>query len=71
MKKFKQKLFWQKGGGEIIGFAYVLPFIVMLICCIIAAAQISITNQRLSYTAYNACRSAVVSVDETTAQQRG
>ena len=71
MKKFKQKAFWQKGGGEIIGFAYILPFIIMLICCIIAAAQISITNQRLSYTAYNACRSAVVSVDETTAHERG
>ena len=71
MKKFKQKAFWQKGGGEIIGFAYVMPFIVMLICCIIAAAQISIVNQRLSYTAYSAARAAVVSVDETTARERG
>ena len=71
MKKFKTKAFWKKGGGEIIGFAYVMPFIIMLICCIIAAAQISIVNQRLSYTAYNAGRAAVVSVDETTARDRG
>ena len=71
MKKLLQKSFWKKGGGEIIGFAYILPFIIMLICCVIAAAQISVVNQRLSYTAYNSCRSAVVSVDETTAQERG
>lgn len=71
MKKFLQRSYWKKGGGEIIGFAYILPFIIMLICCIIAAAQISIVNQRLSYTAYNACRAAVVSVDETTAHERG
>jgi len=71
MKKFKQKSFWLKGGGEIIGFAYILPFIIMLLCCIIAAAQISIVSQRLSYTAYNSCRSAVVSVDENTARERG
>jgi hypothetical protein len=71
MKKFIQIEFWKKGGGEIIGFAYILPFIVMLICCLIAAAQVSITNQRLSYTAYSSCRSAVVSIDENTARDRG
>jgi len=71
MKKYKQKTFWNKGGGEIIGFAYILPFIIMLLCCLIAAAQISIVSQRLSYTAYNACRSAAVSIDEATGRERG
>lgn len=70
MKKFLSAAFWRKGGGEIIGFVYILPFIVMLICCIIAAAQVSLTKQTLTYTAYNACRAAVVSVDETTAVER-
>lgn len=65
------KEFWEKGGGEVIGFVYILPFIVMLICCIIAAAQVSTVKQRLSYTAYNSCRAAVVSADEATAAARG
>lgn len=63
--------FWEKGGGEVIGFVYILPFIVMLICCIIAAAQVSTIKQQLSYTAYNSCRAAVVSTDEATATARG
>lgn len=65
------KEFWKKGGGEVIGFVYILPFIVMLICCIIAAAQVSTIKQQLSYTAYNSCRAAVVSTDEATATARG
>lgn len=69
--KLKDKQFWKKGGGEVIGFVYILPFIVMLICCIIAAAQVSAVKQQLSYTAYNACRAAVVSTDEATALARG
>lgn len=71
MKKIQSKEFWRKGGGEVIGFVYILPFIIMLICCIIATAQISTVKQQLSYTAYNACRAAVVSTDETTANERG
>lgn len=69
--KWMRKEFWKKGGGEIIGFVYILPFIVMLICCIIAAAQVSTTKQLLTYTAYNSCRAAVVSTDEATAVSRG
>ena len=69
--KLRNKEFWCKGGGEVIGFVYILPFIVMLICCIIAAAQISTVKQKLSYTAYNSCRAAVVSADEATAVSRG
>lgn len=71
MSRYKTKAFWKKGGGEVIGFVYILPFIIMLICCIIAAAQVSTVRQQLSYTAYNSCRAAVVSSDEASARTRG
>lgn len=51
----------QKGSSEAITFCCLMPFVVLMICAILAATHISITNQKLDYTAYNACRSAVVS----------
>ena len=69
-KKLKNKSFWQQGSGELLGFVCILPFIVMLICFIISSAQVSVINQKLSYTAYNCCRAAVVSETEVIAQDR-
>lgn len=73
MRKLFAKLpegYWKKGGGEMLSFALIIPCILTLVCAIIAAAQISYTNQALNYCAYNACRAAVVSEAETVAQNR-
>ena len=64
LKSFKKKQFWKKGNGEMLGFAIVAPIIVFFICVIASAAQIGITNQNLSYAAYNCCRAAAVSETE-------
>lgn len=73
MQKLMQKLpkgYWKKGGGEILGFVLMIPCIFVMICAIIASAQIAYTNQSLNYCAYNACRSAVVSEDMSIAKER-
>ena len=60
-----------KGLGEILGFCYIVPFIVMLICAIIASAQITLASQRLTFAAYSTCRAAVVAEKEDLAKERG
>lgn len=60
----------RSGSSELLGFTCIAPFILFLICAIIAATQIATTNQALSYCAYNACRSAVVSDSYSVAQRR-
>lgn len=73
MRKLFKKLpknYWKKGGGEILGFMMIVPCMFLIICAIVAAAQIAYTNQSLTYCAYNACRSAVVSDDLSIARER-
>ena len=66
MKK-NSKLFNKKGGGEILGFVYLLPFILLLIIVVLTVAQVGYAKQKLTYAAYTVCRSVVVSKDEETA----
>lgn len=62
--------YWKKGGGELLGFAIIIPCIMLLIMAIVAATQIANVNQALNYCAYNTCRTAVVSDNYAAAEQR-
>lgn len=68
MKKIKA--FFKRGDGELLGFAYTLPFVVFLICAIVSATQVALINQQLSTAAYNCGRAAVVSETQGIAEQR-
>lgn len=70
LKKYFRKSFWQKGNGEFLSLAVVLPIIALLICFISSAVVVGTENQRLSFAAYNACRAAVVSDTYDSAQDR-
>ena len=70
MLKLLQKINWKKGSGEIIGFGIVMPMLVLLFCGIISAAQLSMANETLQYSAYSSCRAAVVTADESLALTR-
>lgn len=64
------KGYWRKGGGELLGFAIIIPCIMLLIMAIVASTQIANINQALNYCAYNTCRTAVVSDNYAAAEQR-
>lgn len=60
----------KRASGEFLGFALIAPLIIMMICAIVAAAQISSSSQTLNYTAYNCCRTAVVCESFSVAEKR-
>lgn len=64
------KKFLKKGGGEILGFAVVLPMIVFCVIMITSIVQLSVIQEHLEYTVYSASRAAVVSDDMETAVKR-
>ena len=70
LKRIKSTRFWRKGSGELLGFVIIAPFIILLICFIIAATQISITNQNLTFAAYNCGRAAVISETYNIAEKK-
>ncbi len=53
--------FWKKGSGEVFGFLCVSPIMVVLIMLLICIVQMGALKEKLEYTAYVACRAAVVS----------
>ena len=63
IRKFKEKRYWQQGGGEIIGFLCTLPVIIFILVLFVSIVQIGSVKERLEYTAYLACRQAVVATD--------
>lgn len=66
--RFNRKI--KRGSGELLGFALMVPFIMMLLCAVLSSAQITVANQQLTYAAYSAGRAAVVAEDEELASQR-
>jgi hypothetical protein len=58
-----RKINWKRGSGEILGFAIVLPIILVVFCAIIMAAQLGLARQALEYSLYSAARAAVVQED--------
>lgn len=70
IQNIRNRTYWRKGSAELLGFMMVLPFIVIMIYIIITTTQVAHINQALTYCAYNACRSAVVSDNKSTAEQR-
>ena len=66
--RFSRKL--KRGAGELLGFALMVPFIMMLLCAVLSSAQITVANQQLTYAAYSAGRAAVVAESEDLASER-
>lgn len=63
-KKFFKKSFWQRGSGDIVGFLCTLPCIVIMMVLLVSIIQLGSIKERLEYTAYLACRQAVVATDK-------
>ena len=62
-----KKIKWKKGSGEILGFCAIVPMLFIMFMVLISALQVGIAKQRMEYAAYSACRAAVVSSDNDTA----
>lgn len=58
-----RKEYWEKGSGDIVGFLCTLPCIIIMLVLIVSIIQIGSIKERLEYTAYLACRQAVVAPD--------
>lgn len=57
------KKYWKNGSGDIVGFLCTLPCIIIMFVFIVSIIQIGSIKERLEYTAYLACRQAVVAPD--------
>lgn len=66
----RKKIQWDSGLSEILSFALLVPYIVLMLTAIIAAIHISSVEQKLSYAAYSVCRSAVICENKEYAQDR-
>lgn len=69
LEKFKN-IKWNKGVGEFLGFAVVIPFVTLMICAIFSAAQICIVSEQMLYASYSVARASVVCADEETGKDR-
>ena len=65
-----KKIKWNKGVGEFLGFAVVIPFVTLMICAIFSAAQICIVSEQMLYASYSVARASVVCADEETGKDR-
>ena len=63
MCKIFKRTYWKKGSGDIVGFLCTLPCIITMLVLLISIIQIGSIKERLEYTAYLACRQAVVASD--------
>lgn len=63
-RKFLKKSFWQRGSGDIVGFLCTLPCIIFMLVLLVSIIQLGSIKERLEYTAYLACRQAVVATDK-------
>lgn len=69
MRAVLKNINWRKGGGELLGFAMVLPAIMLVFGAIIMAAQLGLARQAIEYTTYSAARAAVICESQSQAQQ--
>ena len=63
-RRFLKKSFWQRGSGDIVGFLCTLPCIIFMMVLLVSIIQLGSIKERLEYTAYLACRQAVVATDK-------
>lgn len=68
MQRIIRKIKWRKGGGELLGFAVILPAMLFVFCALIMAAQLGIARQSIEYTTYSAARAAVICENQAQAQ---
>lgn len=69
IKKLFTRDFYKKGGGEVIAFLVALPCILFLLFTIIDIIHVGSIKERLEYTAYKACRAAVVCKSKEEAEE--
>ena len=69
-KYIKIKAFVLRGSSEILGFMSTLPILTFLIVAVISIYQNGLVMENLEYTAYCACRAAVVCEDKKTAEYK-
>ena len=69
MRAVLKNINWRKGVGELLGFAMVLPAIMLVFGAIIMAAQLGLARQSIEYTTYSAARAAVICESQSQAQQ--
>ena len=60
VRYFMKKNFFEKGSGDIVGFLAMLPVTIFMLVILISMVQLGSIKERLEYTAYLACRKAVV-----------
>ena len=63
VRYFMKKIFFEKGSGDIVGFLAMLPVTIFMLVILISMVQLGSIKERLEYTAYLACRKAVVAYD--------
>lgn len=58
---FNSEKFWKKASGEVLGFVCIMPILLVTIYTFVSIVQFAFIQQKLTYCAYTACRSAAVS----------
>ena len=64
MKRLLNKKFWVTGSADILGFLAISPCLIIMIAMLLGMVQLGSIKERLEYTAYLACRQAVVAEDK-------
>lgn len=67
---FKNKIKWRSGSGELLGFAIIMPFILMMIIAILSITQESNMKQRMTYATYVVARASSICADQERAVDR-
>lgn len=65
----KLKKYLRHGAGEVLAFMTVLPALIIVFATVIGLVQVGLVKERLEYTAYQACRAAIVCKDLNEAQK--
>lgn len=58
------KIFWKKGGAEVIGFISATPLIILSFALLVSVIQLGSIKEQLEYITYQSCRRAIVVSDD-------
>lgn len=62
--------FLKNGGGEVLSFMITVPALIYMFAAILGIIQTGMIKERLEYTAYKACREAIVCKNLTVARKK-
>lgn len=68
--QFHKKIKWCSGSGELLGFAIIIPFVLMLIIAILSTTQVSNAKQKMTYASYVIARATSICADQERAIDR-